>query len=157
CLAYRPDGRQLAVGEGMDLILLAAQTGEIVQRRTGHNGPVQCVAFSPDGKQLASGAGSMEGGTVGAMMTNAQKRNKGEIKLWDAAGKEGVALEGPLGWPHCLKFSPDGRYVAAGFEDQKIKVWEATSGKLVVVLPGDTGPVRAMAFSPDGKRLASVS
>jgi WD40 repeat protein len=91
------------------------------------------------------------------MLAATQKRDKGEIKLWDPVGKEGVALEGQLGWPLCLKFSPDGRYIAAGFADQTLKVWDAASGKVVATLTGHTGQVRAMAFSPDGKRLASVS
>jgi WD40 repeat protein/serine/threonine protein kinase len=70
----------------------------------------------------------------------------------DSAGVSSVAV------------SPDGKYIASGggrFDQSQrrteVKVWEATTGKLLRTLKGHLGPVTSVAFSPDGKLLASVS
>jgi WD40 repeat protein len=61
------------------------------------------------------------------------------------------------GWVRCLDVSPDGKWLATGGSDRRLKIWPFADGK-----PGDkpthdieahTGWVEAIAFSPDGKFL----
>ena len=55
-----------------------------------------------------------------------------------------------------LAFSPDGRRVAIGAADGKIRVLDADTGAAVgPPLSGHTGPVNIVAYSGDGTRIIS--
>ena len=54
-------------------------------------------------------------------------------------------------------FSPDGKLIAAGNSDGKVRIWDAESGQLQGdPLEGHEGGVPAIAIRPDGKLLASA-
>jgi len=54
-----------------------------------------------------------------------------------------------------LSYSPDGRMLATGSNDNTVKIWDATSRELIRTMEAHTAPVRGVAFSPDGKTLAT--
>ena len=54
-------------------------------------------------------------------------------------------------------FSPDGKYVAAGSDDAKVRMWDAETGEIIYTLKGHQGAVFDVSFSPDGSILASGS
>ena len=54
-----------------------------------------------------------------------------------------------------LVFSADGRRVASGGGDWRVKLWDTRSGRLLQTFEGHRSPIRTLAFSPDGRRLAS--
>ncbi len=56
-----------------------------------------------------------------------------------------------------VAWSPDGKRLATGSDDQTAKVWDAASGKELLTLRGHAGSVYSVAWSPDGKRLATGS
>jgi WD40 repeat protein len=56
-----------------------------------------------------------------------------------------------------LAFSPDGRTLAAGCGDARVRLWDPVTGQLLLVLDGHTQRVNTVAFSPDGRSLASAS
>jgi WD40 repeat protein len=58
-------------------------------------------------------------------------------------------------FPWCLAFSPDGRILASGGYDNRIRFWDPDTGKELRRLEGHTGSVNGIAFSADGKWLAS--
>jgi RNA polymerase sigma factor (sigma-70 family) len=116
------------------------------------------VAFSPDGKRLAL-AGRDEGGYC--------------VKLWDVKNKKLIGatkggerlLADPTVVPPerktdvtCLAFSPDGKLIAGGERDGKIRLFDGQTVETKAVL-GDqhSGSVEGIAFSPDGKTLLSAS
>src|SRR5262249_34597429 len=64
----------------------------------------------------------------------------------------------PLAAPQqvwCLAFPPDGRTLATGAKDGRVRLRDAGSWDLEAEFQGHVGGVRAVAFSPDGKTLAS--
>jgi serine/threonine protein kinase/DNA-binding beta-propeller fold protein YncE len=137
-LAFRPDGRQLAVG-GVDVRVCDAATGAEI-RRLHHSdlGMVMGVAYSPDGTRLASCADLT-------------------VKVWDAGnGEELLTCTGHRDMVCGVAFSPDGTRLASASEDRTVRVWDAATGQVKQVLP-HAADVCAVAFSPDGQRLVSAT
>jgi WD40 repeat protein len=117
------------------------------------------IALSPDGKKLAlvgwkHGRSDDPETPLGAPLPVC-------LKFWDVEKEKLIerkrkADEPPLGeYPHCLTFSPDGKVLAAGDKDGKIRLFDGQSGEPKGVLNDHTGSVYRIAFSPDGKSLVS--
>lgn len=58
---------------------------------------------------------------------------------------------------HCVAFSPDGKTIAVGTQDNLAKALDAATGAVRTTLKGHERPVAGVAWSPDGKTLASGS
>jgi WD40 repeat protein len=54
-----------------------------------------------------------------------------------------------------VAYSPDGKRIVIGSQDNSAKVWDAENGRELLALKGHTTPVRSVAFSSDGKRIVS--
>jgi serine/threonine protein kinase/WD40 repeat protein len=113
------------------------------------------MALDPDGQRLVT--------------TDWGKGLKGPqqigLKVWDATtGAELLRIDerDHLGW---LRFSADGRMVAAGFPGppfqeppgpSAIKLWDARTGELIHAISRERAMSAAFALSPDGRLLATV-
>ena len=60
----------------------------------------------------------------------------------------------PLTAGRAFGFSPDGRLLATGGQENTITLWDAATRRKVRTLPGDATSAKGIAFSRDGKVLA---
>jgi hypothetical protein len=98
-VAFSPDGKTLAVGDGTAVQLLDAATGKAVRKVAGMT-EVVSVAFSPDGRLIAVGAGNA-------------------VRLFDvASGKEVRSIIVTTG-PATVAFSASGRLLATPAAQEK--------------------------------------
>ncbi len=141
-LAYRPDGKMLALGTYKEVRLADPATGQTVATLSGHAEAVRAVAFSPDGALLAA-AGGLPG-------------RSGEIKIWDVASrKELRTIHGHGDCVYAVAFSRDGKTIATSSYDKLIKLWSVETGQEIRTLKDHIDAIYALAFTPDGKRLIS--
>jgi WD40 repeat protein/serine/threonine protein kinase len=150
-VALSPDGRTL-ITRGRDRVL---RRWDLL---SGTNAVWAVEAFkvfySPDGRLIATtGRGSV-------------------VRLWDAAtlaptvkleteeplaglGFPGFGPFGGIGLP--AAFSADGRVLAIAYQDDAIRLWDSSSGRLLGACIGHKQGVISVAFAPDGRTLASSS
>jgi neurobeachin-like protein/WD40 domain-containing protein len=62
--------------------------------------------------------------------------------------------DGPV---RTVAYSPDGKFLLSGGDDQTLELWDASSGKELRMFTGHSGAVTSVAFSPDGRLAVSGS
>ena len=154
-LDFSPDSRTLASpGPNETLRLWDVESGVEVRSIPGQSTRLYSVDFSPNGQWIASG------GTDKI------------ARICDVSSGNGlVKLEHPdVVW--CVAFSPDGRFLATGTGgdllnmvqeryarggDNRLRLWDAATGRLIREFEGHTHAIRGLAFTPDGTRVLTAS
>jgi WD40 repeat protein len=129
------DGKRLASVSGESLRLWDAATGQELAARRPPAGKFRDLALSPDGRRLVTGGDRVR---LWDVVTGAL--------LWEAAAGKAEAL-GPV-------WSPDGRRLAGREADDRLRVRDAATGRVVFERPCERGR-GALAFRPDGRQVAA--
>lgn len=158
-LAFSPDGRRIVSGGTDDGTLKTwdATTGlQIGATLPNPAGSVSAIAFSPDGNRIATGGFDMDL----RIRDVATGRQIGAPLMGGAAVKPGIVFRPP---PQMLEtldgiaFSPDGHRLVSGGHEDRIRLWDADTGRLIAVASvGDGNGLNSLAYSPDGKRIAGA-
>ena len=141
---FSPDGQTLAVATAIGVSLYDVKTTREIGRLTGRDGGGgHDVAFSPDGAILASTSGV-------------------QIELWDVKTQQIIATLVEYNRRvrygiSAIAFSPDGRTIASGDQEGRLKLWDVETRNDVATIKGHTDEVSAVVFSPDGTMFASGS
>jgi WD40 repeat protein len=142
---------------------------------------VLALAFSPDGRLLATGCDSRA--TVSSQYGSGQAGYDSMVILWDLHNPTyparaatltqrggyrtgtkrrqralaATTYAGHTGTVRALDFSPDGKLLATGSDDQTVLLWDTTDPHhpYPTTMLTDSDPVPALAFSPDGRLLAT--
>ena len=107
-------------GEGGELIVWDAHSGQRVHALAGHPGVVSAVAWASSGELVVSGG------------------SDGRLRWWEVPSGECVRVrEAHQGTVQALKVSPDGRFLASCGEDGGIMLWDLQRGASLRTLRRD--------------------
>jgi WD40 repeat protein len=142
-VAWSPDDTRLATsGGGSGIRIWNPVTGEVILSFPAGSGR-ESVDWHPDGTHIASTSGYENDAPVISDASSGQ--------LLQTLGS-GVNMRRLF----AIAWSPDGNYLASGGNDEKVRIWDVATGKLILAYRKHTSTVYDLAWSPDGSKIASA-
>jgi WD40 repeat protein len=144
--AFSNDGKIVATAGGSGKIKLWNLTDRTYKLGIGHTDSLRSVDLPTNNPNLLATAGSDR-----------------QIILWDIHGNkiDTISADSKEPWNRieALKFSPDGKTIAAASTDGTLSLWSISGRSYKKISPqsSHSQAVLDVSFHPDGKTLASVS
>lgn len=133
-LAVSPDGSVIAYSNSADVVLRNLTNGR-EQVLKGHTSRVWSLAFSPDGRTLTSGS------------------DDHELRQWNVATGQTVAVAPIEDAPENMALSPDGRVLATTAVNT-VPLWDAAKLQPLGVVHCGGSVLEALDYSADGAAVA---
>jgi periodic tryptophan protein 2 len=114
CLAVDPSGEVVCAGslDSFDIHIWSVQTGQLLDRLAGHEGPVSTLAFAPNGGVVASGSWDHT------------------VRIWSVFGRtqtsEPLQLQADV---LDVAFRPDSRQLAVSTLDGQLTFWSVSEAE----------------------------
>lgn len=156
---FSPDGQRIVTvsQDGNAIVWQRNDSGEYRQLTefAKHNGPIYAAQFTPDGSAIATAGYDRR-----VLLWRPEQTQPVDIarRLDGQADppspyEELAQHEGPI---RALAFSPDGKHLVSGGQDNVLRVWNLDRSVEQAVLRGHASHVRDCVFSPDGTLLLSA-
>ena len=170
-VAFSPQGDLIASAGQDKTVRLWNREGKLVNVLIQHEREVLAVAFSPDGQTIATGDRSgrlrlwnRQGKILNTFIAHGRtllERRNAPTSRRDVAPEGCCVAHG--GDPQdraaslrSIDFSPDGRQIVTGGDDNSVKLWQR-DGKLIQVFNRYDAPVTEVKFSPNGELIGTTS
>ena len=155
---FSPDDRMIVTAshDGKAMVWQQKEDGTygIVTEFAKHRGPIYAAQFAPDGASIAT-AGYDRRVLVwnpGEVVPIDIARRIDKLPDPPAPFRELALHDGPI---RCLAFSPDGKSLVSGGQDNVMRVWSMEDNREALVVRGHASHVRDCDFSADGTLLLS--
>ncbi len=150
-VAFSPDSSIIASAHENGSIKLWNLNGEPIQTLSDHtDDEIKGVSFSPDGKIIASAS---KDDTVKLWA----KKDNNEYEYFKTLEKEHQEFEKEYQGIRKVRFSPDGRTIAAAGYDGNLILWTIEGKHIITLQEQKEGKeLRDVVFSPDSQIIVSV-
>ncbi|MGI9214600.1 MAG: WD40 repeat domain-containing protein, partial [Gammaproteobacteria bacterium] len=141
CSVIFLDDKRIISGGGEDhsIKIWNTQTRELIKTFEGHTGPISFITLSPNNKELVSTGSSDH-----------------TVRFW-SLNNLGIYNVHPSSI-ECIAISSNGKFLASGNSDNKIKLYDVNTGVCLKTLDGHKkGHIKIIQFTLDIKYIASIS
>lgn len=156
CVAYAPDGRQIAASSGYPIfgsifvvVMIDGVRGRELYRLYGHESEVDALTFSPDGQLLISGSSEsvriwdLQSSRIESARSNLLQRVLAFFHIQRKKPAPEVMRWDPTDQVKSVAMTPDQRQIVTG-SDESVRIWDVASGACLEVIQG-RGDVTSIA------------
>ena len=107
---------------------------------------VGSLAWSPDSSSIATG----------------DYNDDDSVRIWDTSTGRNIQVfpgvpDTPGNPVNTVAWSPDGKFIAAGYDGDQVKIWRFATGEQVLTYTGHHKSIISVQWSHNGRYIASAS